>query len=103
MKIFNEKGYVENGMFSGGVSVVPVTGSAFDGFNGDNPQFGDVATSPTASRFVANGLYIGGLGNIALKTVDGSVLTFTSASGFIPGMVSAISGSSTATEILALR
>ena len=67
------------------------------------PSAWDSASSPTASRFVANGLYIGGLGNIALKTVDGSVLTFVSASGFVPGMVSAISGSSTTTEILALR
>lgn len=80
-------------MFSGGESVVPVSGSTYDGYNGDNPQFG----------FVAGGLYVGGQGNLAVKTVDGSNLTFVSASGFIPGLVAAVSSSSDATEIIALR
>lgn len=92
-KIQNREAYVENGMFSGAVEVVPVSGSTFDGYNGDNPQWG----------FVAGGLYVGGQGNVALKTVDGSVVTFVSASGFIPGLVAAVSSSSTATEILALK
>ena len=92
-KIQNREAYVENGMFSGAEVVVPVSGSTFDGYNGDNPQFG----------FVAGGLYVGGQGDVALKTVDGSVVTFVSASGFIPGLVAAVSSSSTATEILALK
>tara|TARA_R110000803_G_scaffold162684_1_gene226368 strand:- start:860 stop:1174 length:315 start_codon:yes stop_codon:yes gene_type:complete len=102
-KLFNQKGYIENGQFSGGVLVSPVTGSDFAGFNGDNPQFGDVLTSPTQSRFVAGGLYVGEVGTLDVKMVDGSVLSFTSASGFIPGMVAAVSGSSSATNIIALR
>lgn len=92
-KIQNRESYIENGQFSGGASVVPVSGSEYDGYNGDNPQFG----------FVAGGLYVGGQGDLALKTVDGSNITFVSASGFIPGLVAAVSSSSTATEILALR
>jgi hypothetical protein len=92
-KIINQEGYVENGQFSGGVSVSPVSGSTFEGYNGDNPQFG----------FVAGGLYVGDQGSVTLKTVDNSVLTFTSASGFIPGLVAAVSSSSTASEIIALR
>jgi hypothetical protein len=48
-------------------------------------------------------LYVGGQGDVALKTVDGSVVTFVSASGFIPGLIAAVSSSSTATAILALR
>jgi hypothetical protein len=92
-KIQNRESYIENGQFSGGVSVSPSSGSTFDGYNGDNPQFG----------FVAGGLYVGGQGSLVVKTVDNSVLTFVSASGFIPGLVSAVSGSSTATEILALK
>jgi len=92
-KIQNQQSYIENGQFSGGVSVSPVSGSTFDGYNGDNPQFG----------FVAGGLYVGDQGSVTLKTVDNSVLTFTSASGFIPGLVSAVSASSTASEIIALR
>ena len=102
-KLFNQKGYIENGQFSGGEYVFPVDGATFDGFNGDNPQFGDVASSPTSSRFVAGGLYVGDQGAVTLKTVDGSVLTFVSASGFIPGLVAAVSASSTAAEIIALR
>jgi len=92
-KIQNQKSYIENGMFSGGAEVVPVSGSDYAGYNGDNPQFG----------FVAGGLYVGGQGSLAVKTVDGSNLTFVSASGFIPGLVAAVSSSSDATEIIALR
>lgn len=92
-KIQNQQSYIENGMFSGASVVVPVSGSEYDGYNGDNPQFG----------FLAGGLYVGGQGDVALKTVDGSNVTFVSASGFIPGLVAAVSSSSTATEILALK
>jgi hypothetical protein len=40
---------------------------------------------------------------LVVKTVDGSVLTFVSASGFIPGLIAAVSASSTAGSIIALR
>ena len=92
-KIQNREAYVENGQFSGGVAVTPVSGSTFDDASGDNPQFG----------FVAGGLYVGGSGTLVFKTVDNSVLTFTSASGFIPGLVAAVSASSDATAIVALK
>jgi hypothetical protein len=92
-KIQNRESYIENGQFSGGVSVSPVSGSDFDGYNGDNPQFG----------FVAGGLYVGEQGSVTVKTVDNSVLTFVSASGFIPGLVAAVSSSSSANEIIALK
>lgn len=64
-KIQNRESYIENGQFSGGASVSPVSGSEYDGYNGDNPQFG----------FVAGGLYVGGQGDLAVKTVDGSNIT----------------------------
>lgn len=92
-KIQNQQSYIENGMFSGGETVVPVSGSEFDGYSGDNPQWG----------YVAGGLYVGGVGTLVFKTVDNSILTFTSASGYVPGLVSAVSSSSTATEIVALK
>jgi hypothetical protein len=92
-KIQNQQSFIENGQFSGVISVVPISGSAFTNASGDNPQFG----------FVAGGLYVGGQGNLVVKTVDNSVATFVSASGFIPGLIAAVSGSSTATAILALR
>jgi len=92
-KIQNRESYIENGQFSGGAAVTPVSGSTFDGYNGDNPQWG----------FVAGGLYVGEVGTLDIKTVDGSVLSFTSASGFIPGLVAAVSASSTATDIIALK
>jgi hypothetical protein len=81
MKIENQQSYIENGMFSGGVAVTP--------------------GSPIG--FVAGGLYVGSIGNLEVTTVDGSSLTFVSASGFIPGLISAVSGSSTATNIIALK
>ena len=65
--ISNQKGYIENGQFAGGQAV---TGS--DPIN-SNPL-----------PFTAGGLYIGQTGNLVAQTIDGSVLTFVSASGFIP-------------------
>lgn len=93
MKIENQQAYIENGQFSGGVSVTPTGSSAFNVFSGNNPQFG----------FVAGGLYVGTAGNLVVKTVDNSVLTFVSASGFVPGLVAAVSSSSTAANIIALK
>jgi hypothetical protein len=81
MKIENQQSYIENGMFSGGAAVTP--------------------GSPIG--FVAGGLYVGSIGNLVVKTVDGSVLTFVSASGFVPGLVSEVSASSTAASIIALK
>jgi hypothetical protein len=48
-------------------------------------------------------LYAGVIGSLTVKTWDGSVLTFSSASGFIPGIITAVSASSTADRIIALR
>jgi hypothetical protein len=82
--IINQNGYVENGQFAGGLAV---TGS-----------------DPLSSLpFVAGGLYIGQTGNLVAKTIDGSVLTFVSASGFIPGIFTAVSSSTTAGAIIALK
>lgn len=81
MKIENQQSYIENGMFSGGAAVTP--------------------GSPIG--FVAGGLYVGTIGDLVVTTVDGSTLTFVSASGFIPGFISAVSGSSTADDIIALK
>jgi hypothetical protein len=93
MKLENQQSYINNPQFSGGVSVTPTGSSAFNVFNSNNPQFG----------FVAGGLYVGGQGNLVVKTYDSSVLTFVSASGFIPGLIAAVSSSSTATNIIALK
>ena len=92
-KIQNTESYIVNPQFTGGVSVAPISGSTFESASGDNPQFG----------FVAGGLYVGQIGSLTVKTVDNSVLTFVSASGFIPGLVAAVSGSSTAQNIIALK
>jgi hypothetical protein len=79
----NQKGYVTNPAFSGGEVVTPSTGSEFAQ---TNKGYG--------------GLYVGTQGTLVLKTVDGSVLTLVSASGFINGLVAAVSASSTATNIV---
>jgi len=87
-KIINANGYVENGQFAGGISLTApyLSGSAFQ--------------NASASY---GGLYVGEIGNVTVKTVDGSVLTFVSASGFIPGLITAVSASSTAASIIGLR
>lgn len=82
--IINAHGYLENGQFSGGQAIT-----------GSDP----IGSLP----FTAGGLYIGLAGNLTAQTADGSVLTFVSASGFIPGIFTAVSASSTAAGIIALR
>ena len=87
-KLFNQQNYVENGQFAGGVSLTAPysSGSAF--------------LESTASY---GGLYVGQVGNVTVRTIDGSVLTFVSASGFIPGLITAVSSSTTAANIIGLR
>jgi hypothetical protein len=93
MKLETQNSYVTNPQFVGGVAVAPISGSDFAEANANNPQFG----------FVAGGLYVGKQGNLVVKTYDQSVLTFQSASGFIPGIITAVSASSTALNIIALK
>jgi len=88
--VLNQQSYVENGQFSGGANILPTSGSLFMSETG---SFG----------FVAGGLYVGLGGNLVAKTVDGSIITFVSASGFIPGVFTAVSSSSTAGAIVAFR
>jgi hypothetical protein len=83
-KIQNEKNYTTNPQFSGGANV---TGS----LNG------------TPLPFTACGLYVGQIGTLVGKTIDGSVIFFVSASGFIPGLFTEVSSSSTCGSIVALR
>lgn len=92
-KILNQQSFVENGQFSGGVAVTPVSGSTFTNSTAGNPALG----------FVAGGLYVGGIGTLVFKTADDSVLTFNNAFGYVPGLVTAVSSSSTATNITALK
>jgi hypothetical protein len=82
-KILNQESYVINSQFSGGEVVTPTTGSAF-----------------TASGKLYGGLYVGTYGDLTIKTADNSVLTLKNVSGFVPGLVSAVSASSTASDIV---
>ena len=83
-KILNQASYVENGQFSGGQTIT-----------GSNP----IGSLP----FTAGGLYIGTVGTLVAKTIDGSLISFVSASGFIPGIFTAVSSSSTCGSIVALK
>jgi len=85
-KVINLAGNVENGQFSGGEAISTLGGGAF----------------MTAS-VVFSGLYVGQVGSLTAKTVDGSILTFVSASGFIPGLFTAVSSSTTAGSIIGLK
>jgi hypothetical protein len=83
-KTFNGQSYVENGQFSGGANIL--------------------GTHPLADlSFIAGGLYVGLVGDLTARTVDGSIVTFVSASGFIPGLFTAVSASSTCGAIVALK
>ena len=94
MKLETQNSYITNPQFVGGVAVTTfISGSTFDSASAENPQFG----------FVAGGLYVGSVGTLVGKTWDGSVLSFASASGFVPGIFTAISGSSSARNVIALR
>jgi hypothetical protein len=83
-KILNQKSYIENGQFSGGQAVTASAGNL---------------------PFVAGGLYVGTIGNIEVKTIDGSQFTLVNVSGFVPGLISAIvaGGNTTASNIIALK
>lgn len=87
MKLEAQNSYITNPQFTGGVEIFGVTGSAFQ----------------TGFGFIAGGLYVGQLGDLTVRTQDGSILTFVSASGFIPGLIAAVSASSTAANIIALK
>ena len=93
MKLETQNSYITNPQFVGGAAVTPTSGSAFASASANNPQFG----------FVAGGLYVGNTGTLVCKTWDGSVLSLVSASGFLPGIFTAVSSSSTATFIVALK
>jgi hypothetical protein len=93
MKLETQNSYITNPQFVGGVAVTPTGSAAFANATPDSPQFG----------FVAGGLYVGKVGTLVAKTYDASVLTFVSASGFLPGIFTAVSSSSTATFIVALK
>ena len=84
--IINQTGFVENGQFTGGSAITLTTGATFLNASG---SFG--------------GVYVGEVGSLVVKTVDGSVLTFVSASGFIPGLFTAVSSSTTAGSIIGLK
>lgn len=79
----NTNGFVTNPQFSGGEAVTPLSGSAFAYAN---EGYG--------------GLYVGTAGTLVVKTINGNVLTLVSASGFIPGLIGAVSASSTAANII---
>jgi hypothetical protein len=55
--------------------------------------------------FIAGGLYIGTAGDVQVTTLDGSVLTFVSASAgsVLPGLINGVSGASTAKSLIALK
>jgi hypothetical protein len=94
MKLETQNSYIANPQFVGGVAVTPISGSEFASASSETPQFG----------FVAGGLYVGRQGSLVAKTYDGSVLTFVSCSGFVPGIFTAVSSSSTDNmQIIALR
>ena len=93
MKLETQNSYITNPQFTGGALVTATTGSAYVSSSANTPQFG----------FVAGGLYVGSIGDVTAKTVDGTTLTFVSCSGFIPGIFTAVSASSTATDIIALK
>jgi hypothetical protein len=85
MKLENQQSTITNPQFSGGQNLTTVVSGSF------------------SMPFIAGGLYVAVPGNVVATTIDGSVLTFASASGFIPGIFLSVSASSTALGIVALK
>jgi hypothetical protein len=54
------------------------------------------------SKLGYQGVWVGEVGDLVLKTVSGNVVTIVSASGLIPLAIDAISGSSTAGSVIGL-
>ena len=79
----NQLGFVTNPQFSGGEAVTPLSGSSFAY---ENRGYG--------------GIYVGTPGTLVVKPINGNVITLVSASGFIPGLIGAVSSSSTAADII---
>ena len=89
--------------------------SSINGIAGNNVQVVSGSTTTTLSSgtgtsdypysfpFVAGGLYVGQAGTLTATTLDGSVISFVSASGFIPGLFQSVSNASTAISIIALK
>jgi len=82
MKIENQKSYGQNAQFSGGQNVT---------------------SSQAELPFVAGGLYVGTLGDLVVKTIDGSQFTLTNASGYIPGLITHFLTGSTAANVVAFK
>lgn len=81
--INNQKSYIVNSQFSGGETIQFASGSGF-----------------AASGKVYGGIYVGTYGDVTLKTIDNSVITLVGVSGFVPGLITAVSSSSTASDIV---
>ena len=79
------KGYFQTLTYIGGEAITPLSGSDFE-----------------ITRAGYQAVYVGTPGALVVKTFDGSVLTFASASGLIPIAVNAVSASSTAADIIGL-
>ena len=75
---------------------IQVSGSALSGGAG-------ASNWPYYLPFLAQGLYVGLIGNLTATTIDGSAITFVSASGFIPGLFSSVQPTTTALSIVALK
>ena len=82
-----------------GNRVFVVSGSTTTNLTGGD----GISDYPYTFPFIAGGLYLGVPGQLVATTIDGSVLTFVSASGFIPGIFQSVSSSSTATSIIAFK
>jgi hypothetical protein len=79
------KGYYQSVTYIGGQTIIPLDGHDF-----------------TYSELGYQAIYVGTPGKLVVKTFDGSILSFESASGFIPVAISAVSASSTAANIIGL-
>jgi hypothetical protein len=84
-----------NGAYSGSV----VTGSVTTTLVGGSGP----SDYPLEFGFIAGGLYVGRQGTLIAETVDGSLLQFVSASGFIPGVFKSINAASTTAAVVALK
>jgi hypothetical protein len=82
MKKENRGGFSENAQFAGGQNVT---------------------SSQSELPFIAGGMYVGTVGDLVVKTIDGSQITLTNASGYIPGVITHFLTGSTASNVVAFK
>jgi hypothetical protein len=82
------------------ISVIGTGGTQVAAFATGSAYANSTITSPQAGAVSTGGVWVGNLGTLVGKTANGTTITMISASGYIPVALTAVSASSTATNVV---